>query len=260
MIMNHSIDADIPIFGSSVALEHFNPALLTKATGHSAYNFGFEGTKLNQYGGLLEEFNTYSNAEFVVIAGTVNEFSESNFATYKSNYIPFLKNGKIYTFLSNLEPRTFFLLRYVPFYSFTFFNNNYYKEIFDSNNVKGDPLKGFYPENNVWEAGDSKSAIKYKIDLESIERFRRVVQKINLKERKVILILAPIYIEGQKQITNLNQIREIYKSLAGAENIFMDFTESNICNRKELFYNNTHLNIAGADLFSKEFSEKFSAL
>ncbi|MEJ8801760.1 hypothetical protein [Pontibacter sp. H249] len=260
MIMNHTVDADMAIFGSSVALVHFNSNILEKTTKYSVYNLGMDGNALQQYAGLLEEFNTYSNAKVVVIAGTNSEFGNRNLLYEPQYYAPYISNSKIYKYFSFIDLRTSLLLRYLPFYSFTLFDSNYYKEIFSQDNLKGEILKGYFPKNQAWEEKETNFIIKDKIDSESIKKYTDIIEKINLKGRKVVLVLAPIYIKGQKQLVNLDQVREVYKDLAGANNIFLDFTKSNLCYKKELFYNNTHLNATGADLFSQEFSKKLVEL
>ena len=55
-IMLHTEDAEIAIFGSSVAWVHFDPKIIESETGLTVHNFGVTGATLPQYKGLLKEF------------------------------------------------------------------------------------------------------------------------------------------------------------------------------------------------------------
>ena len=71
----------------------------------------------------------------------------------------------------------------------------------------------------------------------------------------MILVYSPIYIEGQNFIKNHQEIIELYQSFADKYSFkFINFLTDIICLDKKYFYNATHLNKLGAELFSHKLS------
>ncbi|GAA4434237.1 hypothetical protein GCM10023188_24930 [Pontibacter saemangeumensis] len=265
-VMDHTLDSDIAIFGSSVAYTHFNPSIISSKVNKTCYNFGLDGTPLNEYKGILNEFLSYSTAEVIVLAGTYSELAERTQIYEFKKYEPYLGNENLYNALSDIDSELAWKSRYVPFYNLIQYNKDFYDilvetkfdfKLLDHNIADAKDYKGFHPVTIDW-SNQKYDTIKVEISEKTIINYQEILRKANSKGIKVILVLSPIYIQGQRHIVNLNQIKDVYKNLAGEENIFMDFTQSDICNRKELFRNNTHLNAKGANIFSAEFSAKLN--
>lgn len=262
-IMSHSIDAEIPIFGSSVAHVHLNPKIIQNMTGRSCYNLGMFGINLSQYNGVLHEFMTYTQSENIVIVGTFREFESRDKLYAASSFINYIDNKFIYESLKSIDSVQTIKASYVPFYKFILFNRDFYfsaiKSLFISSPMPFDDSNlGFMPMNDSWQPvkSSNKKGMESLIDSDVVEIFRNTITLANKKGIKVILVFPPIYIEGQEQMVNLVEIIDVFKNLAGKQNIFLDFTSSNICLEKKYFYNNLHLNSKGADAFSTEFAIK----
>lgn len=267
-IMSHSIDAEIPIFGSSVAHVQFNPKIIGSLLGKSCYNLGMNGINFPQYNGSLQEFITYTQTKFIVIAGTFNEFESRGQLYEASSFINHLDNKHIYEGLKRIDTNQTIKAAYFPFYKFTLFDSKFYSSAFKgiispSPSPFDDPALGFLPRNDPWtplKNSDINEAKDKKIDMGIVNNFRNTIFLANRKGIKVILVLPPIYKDGQKQISNLEEIKEVYRDLASKGNVFLDFTSSDICLNRNFFYNNTHLNSKGADVFSNDFAVKLKSI
>lgn len=276
-IVSNELDADISIFGSSVAWVHFDPNIISKKTNKAAYNFGLDATPLQQYKGVLMEFLTYSKAEIIVLAGSYSEFTKRDKIYFFDMYEPYLDNEFIYSSLSQISP-DIKKVKYVPFYDIIFYQNQYrqilygqYKEGAAAELTPGyytnDEL-GFHPVNSKWmeqewmKQGErsAKNAITINISKNVVDSYKEVISEINKRGIKVILVLTPVYIKGQEGVKNLNEIRAVYRNLAGEKNYFLDFTMHEICANKNLFYNYVHLNAQGAEILSEAFSKEILKL
>jgi lysophospholipase L1-like esterase len=70
-----------------------------------------------------------------------------------------------------------------------------------------------------------------------------------------------VYVEGQKFIDNRDELRVFYNSVADQHNIkYLDYSLHNICNKREYFYNATHLNSRGANAFSSILAKDIKPL
>ena len=119
-------------------------------------------------------------------------------------------------------------------------------------------IKGYIPHDIPWN-GDfdrAKKKMKFiKLDLHepSIQLFDSYLRDCKTNNIKVILVYPPEYIEGQKFEVNRAEIISLFKKFSKKYNIpYHDFSDDSICFKKKLFYNATHLNKTGAELFTKQ--------
>jgi hypothetical protein len=94
---------------------------------------------------------------------------------------------------------------------------------------------------------------KIKLDTASVVLFDKFLQECKNNNIKVSLIYTPEHIEGQKFIKNKNLITDLYKKHAEKYNLlYLDYSKDSICLDKSYFYNATHLNKTGSEVFSKK--------
>ncbi|WP_139337824.1 hypothetical protein [Pontibacter indicus] len=264
-IISHQQNPDVAIFGSSVAWVHFNPEIISNITGRSSYNFGLNGTPLTQYQGLLKEFIEYSDSEVIVIAGTFSEFSGREAVAEIYRFTPYLDNYYLYEGLEQIDPNLLWKMKYVPFYPLTtldynFFQYAVYGYLGRIHHDDETEVNGFVPQHKIWRDSPRETSLKATISNKVVQQYKALVSLANARNKKVVLVLPPIYYEGVMKIENLQEIKEVFQSIAGTDNYFLDYTSNEICLDKSLFYNNTHLNSTGADIFSEDFSNKLSII
>ena len=272
-IIYHETDTDIAIFGSSVALVHFNPKIIENYTNLTSYNYGLDGTTALQYSGLVNEYLTYSKSKYIIIASTIGEFKKRSeyYALYR--FLAHSNNPNIYFSLAQINPSAAFRLRYLPFYEFTRADTRTLKIALEGLRNKPYPsdetssYNGYSPRETKWESdfpdqrNTNLSFFQEEIDSTVVSNFKNMINNITNANKKVILVFTPIYLNGQESVENIEEIKSIYRNLADNNNvIFYDFTSSKICKNKDLFYNNTHLNAIGASEFSKEFALNFKEI
>ena len=91
------------------------------------------------------------------------------------------------------------------------------------------------------------------IDLASVNRFNSFLTDCETNNIQVIFVYTPAYIEGQKFVTNRNEIISLFQEIAIKHNIlFLNYSDNSISKQKKYFYNALHLNKTGAELFTNE--------
>ena len=107
----------------------------------------------------------------------------------------------------------------------------------------------------------NKSNYVINIDSSSVKLFDQFLKDTKENNIKVILIYTPEYIDGQKFVKNRNEILKIYKNFTKKYNLsFLDYSNNNLSFRKDLFYNSSHLNKIGSEIFTKILSSDLKAL
>ena len=110
---------------------------------------------------------------------------------------------------------------------------------------------------------DMRNAIKlnqkYRIKLNetSLKIFKKFVLECKNDSINLIFVSPSLHVEGQVFIENRDSIQKIFTEISVKNKIpFIDYTNDSINYKKEYFYNALHLNLTGANIFSKKVSNK----
>ena len=119
-------------------------------------------------------------------------------------------------------------------------------------------IKGYLGNDNSWnnDFDNAKKSMKKYVSLPdslTLSLFDNYLAECKKNKIDVILVYSPYYIEGQEFIKNQSEIINIYEMLAQKYDfMFLDFTKDEICFDKKYFYNTSHMNKTGAELFTKK--------
>ncbi|MFT2007195.1 hypothetical protein ACMA1I_00845 [Pontibacter sp. 13R65] len=263
-IMLHKVDPDLMVFGSSVAEVGFNSPLLSQELGLYSFNGAVDGTRFQQYKGLVKEVNAFSeNAKYIVFGITYFDFIKTNQLTEPSRFYAFINNDNIYQSLYEIDNENVHKVKSIPFYAFTQYTHTYYKNALLglrshlTSRTPVDSLFGFVPHKAAWNADTAKPAHVQKIKLspELLNDFKILKEQLNSRERKVIVVFMPMHVSGQRHFSNLKEVVQQISTLADP-GLFFDYTDSSICESTEYFYNQNHLNTRGANTFSAHFAKE----
>ncbi|REG99091.1 hypothetical protein [Flavobacterium aquicola] len=268
-IYNSNANCDIAIYGSSRAWVHIDSQIITDSLNLKAYNFGNDGHSFDlQYLRHLEFLKYNKKPKTIILA--VDVFSlEKGTGLYKSDqYLPYmLWNTNIKKFTS----------------SYIGYNNlDYYipiiryigkKEVLKTSKeilINGKPAKkyrknGFLGMDREWSTDFEKVKSKQKeyvakLDKQNIELFETFIQECKRMKINLILIYTPEYIDGQKFVSNRKEVIAIYAKFSKLYDLkFYNYSNDPICFDKAFFYNASHLNKRGAEIFTKKFASVLKA-
>jgi hypothetical protein len=261
-LLRHEIDPELVIFGSSVAYVHFDTKMIQDEIKLSTYNMGWDGTFYIQYRGLLEEYLTFTkNCKAIVLVCDLYSFGKNSLITRPDLYYANLNNNHIYNSLFEIEASKIWKAKYIPGFRLSLYNKAFYKEITTNLYYKfrgipcEDPQLGFRPVDLNWKDVKQKlTPFKAPFDVKIYNSMRETIKKISQKNISVFIVVSPILKESQPLILNFNDHKKFLKSLSNIQNTyFIDYLNDDICNHKELFYNNSHMNKSGAELLTKKF-------
>jgi len=267
-IMTERIDPNILAFGSSVGEKSFNSNLVAARTGLTAYNCCIDGTNFEQYKGLIEEYNTYSSKESIVLL-IESYFSLQQLQGISSieRFCAYLNNPHVYADLSRIDPGITWKSKYIPLYKNTVVDHTYYRAAFNGwrshllHKGEQDSLQGFLPKYSDWEVDqdaiiNNMLSFRISIDEKVVSDYAKMISMLRLHGKRVVIILPPIYDRLYKEKTDFSPLRHVLDSVARVTGcIFMDFSLSAITHDKRYFYNTNHLNYKGSLLFSQQLAD-----
>ena len=258
-IYSSSIQCDLAIYGSSRAWVHFDPEVMEDSIGISVYNFGIDGHNFTlQYLRHKEYFKHNKKPKIILLSLDIGSLEKNNNPYNYQQFLPYMYwNQEIKEYTQQFDffsPYEFYLplLRYAGQRSIiqkilsNKINQSYSKTI---------RRKGFKGQNKELTDKSTKSSMskrEVKMDSEIKKLFLRFIEEVVSENIQLLFVYSPEYIAGQKHITNREEILEFYRACADKYNIrFVDFSNHSISLNKNLFYNYSHLNISGANAFSK---------
>ncbi|WP_372757963.1 hypothetical protein [Mariniflexile sp.] len=266
-IYHASLNTDIAILGNSRAQAHYNPEVITGATHLDSYNLGVSGTTLNI---LKIRWQSYINRnklpKILIIDVDYNLLGTANTFFEKLQYLPYV-NEEEYTNVAKQLDKNYLLEKYVPLYKYRGFEMGVYSQI--KSLVKADCsnyINGFIINENKWDEQDwdtfETKRLNETVDAKyfntmyenGVEELRTILKFFNKNNIQVHLIWSPQYYKvhafkiNQRQYVDslLTKIAKDYKVN------YVNFSNDSLVYSKANFYNHSHLNKHGADLFSKK--------
>jgi hypothetical protein len=256
-IFDENINCEIAIYGSSRAWVHINPDIVEDSLNLKTYNFGIDGHNF-WLQNLRHQKIMKNNKKPQLIIYSVDIFTlQKRKELFNMNqFMPYmLWDFEIYN--STKSYVGFSILDYfIPILRF-----RHRSDIFTSKQTSIHPFrnKGFKGMEKEWNndldnARKITNSYTITLDTTSVKLFNNFIKTCKSENIDIILVYTPEYIEGQEYVSNRSDIIGLYTKLARSNDLlFFDYSDSDLCKDKKYFYNSSHLNAIGADIFSKTF-------
>jgi hypothetical protein len=258
-IYSGSLAADIAIYGSSRAWVHINPKIFEDSLDFNVYNFGIDGHNFSiQFLRHLEYIRQNPTPKIIILSIDVFTLEKRSNLYNLDQFLPYmLWNHNINRFTRTFEGFSDFDY-FVPFVRYSDSRNSI-KKTFKSKLSVNTKLryKGFRGYEMAWNEDLSKAKKEtaeyiFKPDEPTQELFEQFINECRENNIELILVYSPEYIEGQKFVTNRDEMINLFKHFSKKHNLlFLDYSGDDIGKEKKYFYNSQHLNSTGADLFTK---------
>lgn len=266
-IVDGKLDAEILIYGSSRAWVQFDSQILEDTLKLNTYNLGIDGHSFIMQL-LRHKLALEHNSKPKMIIHSVDIGTLEKGRLYNSDqFLPYmLWNQIFYDHMSLLKGYSYFdynipLVRYYG--RFEAIKEALKMSLNQSNPIQR--VKGYMGSDATWN-NDFDNAKKlmneYVVTPDSyiLSLFDNYLKECKNKNIQVVLVYAPYYTEGQIFIKNQQEIINMYRALATEYDFtFFDFTKDEICSDKNYFYNASHMNRTGAEVFTRKLAHKLKA-
>ncbi|MFZ1289750.1 MAG: hypothetical protein WAR79_06655 [Melioribacteraceae bacterium] len=265
------INADIIVSGSSRALKAVNPEIITRETGMSCFNIASDGSDL---GIQLPKLKWYinNNRKPKIIIQDVSQFgggiSSTIYEPFK--YLPYISDDSLYAGILRIDKdfwiHKFFAPANLLYYNFDFYAK-FAQELVNTINKKENFKNGFLPDNSKWTGNfdlykkENPNGINCSVNDDYVHYLKGLMQLCRYEDIILFFVVLPNYYRLKEITVNLNDVLTYYKSLKDEHNVyFFDYSETDISKNEEYFYNLTHLNLLGADTFSKNICKDLNKI
>lgn len=269
-IVRGEVNADLVINGSSRAQTHYDPRLISAATGLSAHNIGLNGSQTDMQLARLKTYLKHNRKpQWVIHNLDVFSLQISHREVYDpGQYTPYLDEPDLYAALSAVNADTW-KARWLPLYGYAALDlrfgwlqgSRYWLGIADGSAPQA--FDGFRPRHTEWTGefeafrAHHPDGTAVDIEPEGIAQLGELLRLCGSLGIGVVLVYSPDYREVQPLTTNRAEVFARFAELADRHRVrLIDFSTSPIAARKELFYNSQHLNAAGAAAFTRELTAR----
>ena len=88
-----------------------------------------------------------------------------------------------------------------------------------------------------------------------------LIKRCKKKNIKLVFTIAPEFYKGQDYMLNRDEVINRYKTTLQKYNLpLLDYSEDTISYQQKYFYNTTHMNNKGADVFSEELGKDINKI
>lgn len=271
MAMMGKVNAEIVINGSSRASAHYDPRIIQRITGMSAYNLGRNGSQIDMQLAILKAYLKH-NTKPAVVMQNLDLFtfvSTREGEVYQpALYMPYLSEDDIYQALLKINPDAW-KWKYIPLYGYTAVDMRFTWIMglrgFWGWNPREEFYSGFNPRDAVW-TGDFErfkaqkhDGVKFEVEPAGIKALEDVIQLCNSKGIPIILVYSPEYYEMQELEINRPEILAKFREVSKRFGVpFWDYSDSELSRRRDFFQNSQHLNARGAAAFSEDFAKRLA--
>lgn len=253
-IYDGKIDCEMAIYGSSRAWYHIDPEIIEDSLNLTAYNLGIDGHNFwLQYLRHIEYLRKNHKPKIILHSIDVFTLEKGVDLFNLEQFLPFMlwnKNIRQYTSSYNGYSTLDYFVPLVRFSKAPTILLLSEKPEFNRN-------KGFKGTQQIWgndleKARSVKEKYLATIDTATFNLYKAFLKECSSDEIEVILVYTPEHIEGQEYVVNREEIINTFKQLAEEYNLlFLDYSNNEMCFDKKYFYNASHLNAYGADLFTR---------
>jgi hypothetical protein len=269
--MSGRINSEIIISGSSRALCSYDPQVIHDVTGKTVFNIGQNATRTDFQLAFLKTYLKHNVKPRILVQNLdFHTFGLSRENAYPATYAAYLNEGEIYAAFRKVDPGAW-KWKYLPLYCFAVEDDRFTWTLGAARlfgiNPRERLIRGYAPEYAVmtgeFEVWKQQHPGGETVDFDpgGVEVLTELMTLCQQNEILVVLVFAPLYNELNPRILNRDQIFAQFVRTSGHFKApFWDYSEAPLTRRKELFSNPLHLNHSGAELFSRDLSERLAAL
>lgn len=254
--INIHSNEDILVFGSSRAIDHYNPKVFEDNLNMTMYNCGQDATGIILYYTQLKFIKERYTPKVIIYDIYLPDISTSY------DYVTFLKVLKPYLGKDKIVDEAFALYdttsKYKKLSKMYCYNSSFMDLLFDNIRKTDWFYKGFY-QIMTGEIKDDKAinnnTERIVYDQKKINLFKNFIRE-NSHDIKFIFTISPKY-----KATS-DKIFEPIISLCRKQNIpvLNHYCDKRFCDNPRLFANPTHMNHKGADLYSEIITHEIDSI
>lgn len=262
-----TINAEVVISGSSRALAHYDPAIIERVAGASAFNLGQDGSHAEEQLAVLRAYFRHNTRPKLVVQNLdMHSLTATAVIPDPTQYLPYLAEPELYGTLVRMNPEVW-KWRYIPLYGYAVedMGRNWVRGILALVGIQPyeDRRNGFGPTDASWNTDFERfkrrnpEGVSFPIDPAGIRALEEIITVCQSNGVGIVLVYSPQYQEMLELVDNRTEVFARFHEIADRFQVpLWDYSQSEICGRKEFFYNSQHLNLHGSEVFTTELANR----
>lgn len=256
---------DIVINGSSRGMVQYDPRILDSALNTKSFNLSINGSHINRHIFKYKIFRkTHPKPKLII----------QNFESYTMSITMGYDTWQFYPYWNDryfvgladewehFSPQD----KYLPMIRWFNDTENMKKLMFRHGVIEETVIKGYVPQDKGYDgallAEKMETGMTYNRDTTAIRIFCEYVEQVRAEGTEIVFVHAPIYKDVyEKVVDDPEGMFFQYDSIAQLYNItILDYTHMPICSDTTYFYNATHMNRKGAEIFTRQLAHDIDSL
>lgn len=264
-IYRDSVNYDLLISGGSCAWAHYDTWIIDSILYVNSYNLGIDGSSINRQILKYEKFCSIhgrpkvliQNIDLVTLALT-HGYEREQFFPYFYYDRDLMRKFDQYENFTIAE-------KYLPCYRYLGYDEVWLESLFRDNKQHHFEylIKGYCGLKYLWDGSilATMDSLSFDYDTVALSLFTDFIEKELSAGVEVFLVFSPIYQEVQDKLTNIDAIYALYDSIANLYTLpIINYHTIDFKGDTSYFYNGTHLNRMGAELFSTKLAHDIDSL
>ena len=250
-------DYDAIIMGSSRGQVQYSPAILDSILGVDSYNISVDGRCIDAEIVIYNAYRQHKPKPKLIIQNIDWGSLLGSNLYEREQYLPYLYLDDLYEQTRESEQFSW-ADRYLPLVR----SAGYPEVIKEGVGLKNKlvrPLmyKGYVVHDDEWDGSTfyGVKSVPFEKSQEVVEMFDKYLGQCKGEGIQVVLVYAPIYIGVTEKMDSVQSMFDFYQFYADKYGFpVLNYTYDSLCYDTNYFYNATHLNKQGAELFSAKFA------
>lgn len=246
---------ELVINGSSRAWVQYDPRILDNVLKINTYNLGTDNGMINRQIIRYDKYCEFHKSPAFLIQN-IDYFTMTSVYGYEvEQFYPYFYDREFLHTLDKYEKFSW-QEKYIPMYRYI--GKSYLLRKSNDNLYKGFEGRDMYWNDDALNAIESFYA---KVDTTMQTEFRKFLSNIQSDGTKILFVYAPSYYKVLEKCENLDDMYEMYQAIADEFGIFiLDYSYDSMCYDTTYFYNGTHLNKKGAELFTTKLAHDIDSI
>lgn len=264
-VYNSNIDYDLVVNGSSRAWTQYSPLILDSILDINSFNLGIDGSAINRQIIKYWKYRDLHGAPSYLIQNIDLGTMDYTYGYEREQFFPyFFYDRALIKDLDQYEKFSF-LEKYCPCYRYLGYKEVLLEALFHDNTGHYFEYltKGYLGRWDKWDGSQlaQKNKVECACDTNAIKIFEEFLNEVTHEGTKVIFVYAPVYHVAREKMINEQQMFEMYNNIASKFDIpILDYNDIPMCYDTVYFYNATHLNKRGAELFTLKLSHDIDSI
>lgn len=253
-IYNDTTYYDLVINGSSRAWVQYDPHILDSILHLNTYNFGIDGSAINRQ---IIKYHKYCelHGQPKYLLQNIDIFTMARtFGYEREQFFPYFFYDKDLLLKADKYEHFTLLEKYIPYYRYIGI------DLYDWD---AGLYKGYCGQDKAWDGSmfSQMDTVQVSSDSSMLRLFDDFLTEQAHLGTRVILVYSPIYHGVIDKCPDTGKMYTMYDSLAIKHHLsILNYIEMPLCYDTAYFYNATHLNRQGAEIFTTRLAQDLDSM